>query len=116
MLGSLECTRTSCSCTDCEVTVGAGVNTASFDGIVTRMQAMSPDIEADNVRVTYRGSGFGAAGDTGGTETMEISPLVTVSLTGLQFVPITTLLLAEITLPAFSTTLPAEDASGAVSN
>lgn len=116
MLGSLECTRTSCSCTGCDVSVGAGVDTTSFDGIVARMQAMYPDIEADNVRVTYRGSGFGSAGDTGATETMEISPLVSVSLTGLQFVPITTLLFAEISLPAFSTTLPAEDASGAVSN
>lgn len=116
MLGNLECTRATCTCTACEIDVGPGVNTASFDGIVARMQAMYPDIEADDVRVAYRGSGFGSAGDTGGTETMEISPLVTVSLTGLQFVPITTLLFADITLPAFSTTLPAEDASGAVSN
>ena len=116
MLGSLECTRTSCSCTGCEIAVGTGVNTASFDGIVARMQAMYPGIAADNVRVTYRGSGFGFAGDTGGPETMEISPLVSVSLTDLRFVPVTSLLLADITLPAFSTTLPAEDATGAVSN
>lgn len=116
MLGSLECTRSSCTCSGCDVTVGSGVNTASFDAIVARMQAMYPDIEANDVRVTYRGSGFGFAGDSGGTEKMEISPLVSVSLTGLQFEPVTTLLLANINMPAFSTTLPAEDSSGSVSN
>ena len=118
-IGKLECTRETCSCTSCSVTVGAGVDTTRFDAIVERMQAMDPAIEADNVSVTYRGSGFGFAGDAGGGgagETMEISPLVTVSLTGMQFQPITSFLLAGINLPSFSTTLTAEDASGAYSN
>jgi Flp pilus assembly protein TadG len=119
-IGGVECSRTSCSCTGCSVSVGSGVDTTRFDAIVTRMQAMDPRIQSGNVRVTYRGSGFGFAGDvpTGGgaTETMEISPLVTVSLTGVTFTPITSFLLAELTLPAMATTLPSEDASGSYSN
>jgi hypothetical protein len=125
MIGKLECTRSTCTCTDCAVTVGSAVDTARFDAIVARMQAMDPTIEADNVRVIYRGSGFGFAGDAGGggggggggaTETMEISPLVTVSLVNVPFQPITSFMLASVTLPAFSTTLTAEDASGEYSN
>ena len=119
-IGKVECSRSTCTCTGCTVTVGSAVDTARFDAIVTRMQGMDPTIQAANVRVTYRGSGFGFAGDGGGggggSETMEISPLVTVSLTGVQFRPITTFLLATIDLPAFSTTLPSEDASGTYSN
>ena len=117
-IGKLECSRTSCTCTDCDVTVGSTVNTARFDAIVTRMQAMYPNIAASEVRVIYRGSGFGFAGDApgGGAETMEISPLVTVSLTGMTFSPVTTFMQANIPMPSFSTTLPSEDASGSFSN
>ena len=50
------------------------------------------------------------------TEQMEISPQVTVTLTGLQFRPISALLLAALNMPSFSTTLTAEDASGQFSN
>ena len=56
---------------------------------------------------------MGFAGDTNG---MELSPLVTVELTGLQFKPITSLTLATIQMPSFETTLTAEDSVGSVSN
>jgi hypothetical protein len=115
MLGNLECSRTTCTCTGCEVTVGSAVDASMFDAIVTRMQTLDPAIDADNVRISYRGSGFGFAGDSGGggaSETMEISPLITVSLTGMEFQPISGFLFGTIDLPSFSTTLPAEDASG----
>jgi hypothetical protein len=88
-------------------------NTASFDRIVTRMQYMKPDITASNVRVEYRGSGLGFAGDPNG---MEVAPLVTVRLSGLQFKPITALLFATIAMPDFRTSLTAEDSSGSQSN
>jgi len=39
-----------------------------------------------------------------------------VTLTGVEFHPITAMLLATVTMPSFSTTLTAEDASGAYSN
>jgi hypothetical protein len=77
------------------------------------MRAMKPDIQAANVQLEYRGSGLGFAGDPNG---MEIAPLVTVKLTGLQFRPITSLLQLTFTMPDFRTTLTAEDASGSQSN
>lgn len=118
MIGSVECTRSTCSCTDCAVTVGSGVDTAAFDAIVARMQAFDGNIDASNVKVTYHGSGFGFAGDSpiAKTETMEISPLVTVSLVDVPFVPITSMFLLNLKMPTASTTLPAEDASGSYSN
>jgi len=123
-LGNLVCSSTACACADCPISIGAGVNSAAFTALVTRMAQIKPGITAANVEVTYRGSGFGYAGaaasGTGGgsapPETMEISPLVTVSLKDVEFTPITSLLLASIDLPAFSTTLTAEDSAGTYSN
>ena len=77
------------------------------------MQTMKPDITAANVRVDYSGSGLGFAGDPNG---MEIAPLVTVRLTGMQFVPLTGFMFATINMPDFRTTMPAEDSSGTQSN
>jgi len=123
-LGNLVCSSTACTCADCPTSIGAGVNSAAFTALVTRMAQIKPGITAANVEITYRGSGFGYAGaaatGTGGgsapPETMEISPLVTVSLKDVEFTPITSLLLANIDLPAFSTTLTAEDSAGTYSN
>jgi hypothetical protein len=123
-LGNLVCSSTACTCADCPTSIGAGVNSAAFTALVTRMAQIKPGITAANVEITYRGSGFGyagaaATGPGGGSappETMEISPLVTVSLKDVEFTPITSLLLANIDLPAFSTTLTAEDSAGTYSN
>ena len=124
-LGTLNCSSTTCAC-DVSPCPGTTVDSDAFSVIATRMQAIHPGITAANVRVRYSGSGFGYAGDPvgggggggggGASETMEVSPLVTVSVTGLQFKPITLLLFATITLPDYHTTLTAEDASGAYSN
>ena len=122
-LGTLRCSSTTCDCPVSPCPGGGTVNSAAFSIIATRMQAIHSGITADKVRIRYSGSGFGYAGDpvgggggAGATETMEVSPLVTVSVTGLQFRPITLLLLRTITLPDYHTTLTAEDASGAYSN
>ena len=123
-LGELVCTSSTCTCTGaCSAISGTAVDADAFNAIVQRMQVIMPRITAANVRVIYRGSGFGFAagaptGGGGATETMEISPLVTVRLSGVAFNPLTLPdpVFSPITLPAFSTTLPAEDASGAVSN
>jgi len=114
-LGTLVCSRTGCDDPPCTAPCpSAGtINTDGFDAILDRMQDMKPDITAANVRVEYRGSGLGFAGDPNG---MEVSPLVTVRLTGLTFTPITSLLLANMTLPDLSSTLTAEDSSGTESN
>lgn len=126
-LGSLLCTNGGCEC-EAEPCPDLGTfDTDTFNNtLVQRMKFISPAITAENVEVRYSGSGFGVAtGETGGgggggggaTEQMEISPLVTVSLTDMKFNPVTCLVfLCEISLPTISTTLTAEDASGAYSN
>lgn len=112
-LSALRCTRTACTCTGSCPTGYATANSTSFDRIVTRMSYMEPDITASNVAITYRGSGLGFAGDPNG---MEIAPLVTVELNGLQFRPLVLFNSVAFTLPPFRTTLTAEDSTGSVSN
>ena len=77
------------------------------------MTFMKPDVKAANVRIIYRGSGLGFAGDPNGSQ---IQPLVTVELTGLTFTPLTMLSLKSVSLPKFSTTLTGEDLSGTTFN
>jgi Flp pilus assembly protein TadG len=122
-LGSVKCTSTGCTCetAPCPSNLGTFNSTVFTNVLITRMKWMYPSVTAANVIVRYRGSGFGLAEASGGggggaTEQMEISPLVTVTLTGVQFRPLTTLGLKSVTMPDFSTTLTAEDASGQYSN
>ena len=121
-LGSVKCTNTSCTCeaAPCPSNLGTFNSTLFTTVLVPRMKRMYPAVNAENVVVRYKGSGFGIAeasgGGGGGTEQMEISPLVTVTLTGLQFHPLTTFTLKAINMPDFSTTLTAEDTSGQISN
>jgi len=126
-LGSLKCTDTGCTCetSPCPSDLGTFDSDTFNNVLVARMQQMYPAIRPENVIVRYSGSGFGFAGTVSGggggggggaTPQMEISPLVTVTLTGVQFRPITTMLIATMTMPSFSTTLTAEDASGAYYN
>ena len=112
-LGLVTCTNTSCTCTTSPCPALGTMLPANFTRIYTRMRNMKRDIVPANVRITYRGSGLGYAGDPNG---MEIAPLVTVQLTGVQFRPVTTFLFTTLTLPAFRTTLTAEDSAGIVSN
>lgn len=119
-LGRIVCTRNGgCSCAGpagaapCPATPGT-IDTATFDNVLlTRMRAMKPDIRAENVELQFSGSGLGYAGDPNG---MDIAPLVTVRLTGMQFTPIALFRQFTLTMPDFRTTLTAEDASGAQSN
>ena len=123
-LGTMVCTSAGCSCNPSDGAVAPCPDPGTFDSdtfnnvLVARMQQIDPEIGAENVVVRYSGSGMGFAGNVGssGTGEMEISPLVTVSLTGLHFNPITSLLFANISMPDFSTTLTSEDASGIYSN
>jgi hypothetical protein len=121
-LGTLLCKSTGCSCAAAPCPAVGTFNTTTFnDTLVARMKQIYPAVEAENVEVRYSGSGFGfAAEDTGGgggvTESMEISPLVTVTLNGVSFNPIMLGGLGKFPLPDISTTLTAEDASGAYSN
>ena len=114
-LGELKCTSASCTCQSgsCPGIVAPGDYSTRFDRIVTRMNYMKPDIAASNVSVTYRGSGLGFAGDPNG---MDIAPLVTVELSGMQFRPLVLFNAVAINLPPFRTTLTAEDSDGSQSN
>lgn len=112
-ISTITCTETACTCTGSCPTGFATADTTSFDRIVQRMSNMKPDIDASNVTIQYRGSGLGYAGDPNG---MDPAPLVTVELNGVQFRPLILFNAVALTLPAFTTTLTAEDSSGSQSN
>lgn len=123
-LGTVLCTSTGCTCETSPCPFSSGTVAAGFSTVlVTRMAQIYPRITAANVQVRYSGSGFGYAGSppSGGggppvAEQMEVSPLITVSLTGLNFDFVSALGLADIMMPPASATLTAEDASGTFSN
>ena len=112
-LGLVTCVSTGCTCTTSPCPTVGTMTAAKFILIADRMRTIKPDIADSNVRVTYRGSGLGYAGDPNG---MEVSPLVTVQLTGMTFKPAVGLMLRNVSLPDFRTTLTAEDSAGTVSN
>lgn len=112
-LGEVVCTNTGCTCQTTPCPTFGTFDSVAFDKIRERMTFMKPDIKAANVRVIYRGSGLGYAGDPNG---IQIQPLVTVELTDLQFRPLTILALTTIALPDFRTTLTGEDLSGTTFN
>jgi len=113
---SASCTDTACTCV---ATAGGFCGTTSFNStaftrLVTRMHSMYPAISAANVRVDYKNVGLGFAGDPDGPD---VSPLVTVRLTGLNFHPVTCFVFAcSMAMPSFSSALTLEDASGSVGN
>lgn len=113
-LGTISCDKTSCTCSgSCPGGIPGTYDGDAFEAIVARIAAFKPDVTEDNVIVEYRGSGLGFAGDPTG---MDISPIVSVRLTQLQFQPITTLVLASVTLPDFASSLTMEDGIGTQSN
>ena len=99
------------SCTEGACTT-MGYDGAAFANLLARMQQIMPIIDGSNLSVEYSGSGLGYAGNPNG---MDISPLVTVRLTGLTFAPLI-LFGGQINLPDFAYTLPMEDGQGTGSN
>lgn len=106
-----------CTCTaPCKNTGTSTGDAAAFSAIVARMKMYLPSVTAANVTVEYSSSGLGYAGSP---VLPDLSPLVTVKIgtpTALQFRPLTILAIRPVNMPAFTTTLSAEDLSGAVSN
>jgi Flp pilus assembly protein TadG len=89
-------------------------DSAAFTSLVTRMAQIYPEIEAQNVVVTYAWSGLGFAGDPNGPD---VAPLTTVSLRNLQFAPFTSFAFnGTVNMPELAYTLPMEDGSGTSSN
>ncbi|MFC7536362.1 TadE/TadG family type IV pilus assembly protein [Sphingomonas sp. GCM10030256] len=113
-IGTITCTSASCTCpSGCPSGIPGTYNNDAFQKIVDRIAAFKPNVQASNVTVEYRGSGLGFAGDPTG---MDISPIITVKLSGLQFRPVSTLALARFSLPSFASSLTMEDGVGTVSN
>lgn len=121
-IGTITCTKPSatlsCSCTGVSVIdpvfCPGTINANGWMAIVARMQNIYPDITDANVEVDYKASGLGYAGDPGG---IDISPLITVKLSGLSFRPLSLLMIKTVkALPAAATTISAEDQLGAQSN
>lgn len=114
--GKITCTSTGCSCTTNPCPTLGTANTTAFNTVVTRMKYFLPSLKAANVTVEYSSSGLGYAGSP---VLPDLSPMVTVKIgtpTALQFRPLTILAITSVNMPAFTTTLSAEDLSGAVSN
>ncbi|MGD8325461.1 MAG: pilus assembly protein [Sphingomonadales bacterium] len=112
-LGEVTCTSTTCTCTEtaggnCAALPNESTDDTAFEDIVFRMQMMMPQIQPENVTITYRHVGLGFAGNPFGPD---YSPTVTVRLTGMtfDFVTPTLLGLGSVNLPAYATTLTGED-------
>lgn len=124
--GTLTCNSGGCSCTSGSCGTLGTFNQTAFDNIVARMQQIDPTISSDDVSVEYKSSGLGFAGapnimeNIGGTPTqvsgMDMSPLVTVSLSNMTFRPIFLFNQVALPMPDFATTLSEEDGYGTVSN
>ncbi len=109
-LGTLECSSTGCVCALAPCPSGTGSNAPAFNALVTRMQAIQPDITPASVRVVYQGSGLGFAGDP---NKPEIAPLITVRIVNATYTPISLSPFgATVGLPDFSYTLTLEDGEG----
>ena len=125
--GTMTCTSTassgntpgtvSCSCTSGTCpwgTAAASGSSSPFRLIYNRMKMFLPQLKDNNVRVLYKPSGLGFAGDPNGPDA---SPIVTVQLTGLSFTPaLFQFFRGSITLPDFSAALIMEDGQGTASN
>lgn len=118
----IYCTGTS-SATSCTWKVGTAptgftmtpaTGTTPFQDLVNRMKQVDPDIDYANVRVDYDWSGLGFSGDPNGPD---VAPMTKVTVTGLQFRPLTLFLFrTNITFPDISYSLTMEDGSGSVSS
>jgi Flp pilus assembly protein TadG len=104
----VKCTGSSATPTSTGSVSGLACNTTLMTRILTEMQKAYPPLAISNVNVSYGPSGLGFQG------LGKPVPTVTVSVTGVpaSFIVISAFGLNSITLPPFTTTLPAEDLSG----
>lgn len=113
-LGEIICTSTACTCTGNCPDNADDLDADAFGNIVSRMQTFQPRIVAGDVRIEYRGSGIGFAGDP---HKPEIAPFVTVRVANAQYDSITLSLVGgSIGLPDFSYTLTLEDGEGSAAS
>ena len=98
----------SCTCVPATCPGGNTFSKTAFDNIVARMRAYYPNLTAQNVLINYTYSGLGYSGDPNG---IQVSPLVTIKLTGMTFTPMLFRFFgsSSLTLPAYSASLTLED-------
>jgi Flp pilus assembly pilin Flp len=117
-LGSIVCSRAGCECDDEQGTCPSGTlsppDSVVIDRVITQMQRYQPRIAPGSVRVEYRGSGIGYAGDP---SKPEIAPIVTVRVVDATYQPIVLSPFGggTVPLPDFSYSLTMEDGQGTVS-
>ena len=115
--GKVSCTNSGCSCATSPCPALGTADSTAFNNLVAHMRNFLPELTAANVAVEYSTSGLGFAGNPNGPD---LVPLVTVKIgspaTPVQFNPITSFLLVTMDMPTVTTTLTAEDLSGAQSN
>jgi Flp pilus assembly protein TadG len=103
-----------CSRSGTTATCSSGTaSTTAFNRVLTRMEAIYPEVVPSNVEVIYSDSGVGYAGNPTGPD---VAPLVTVRLSGMTFQPISLFSLASVTLPDVHSSLTFEDGTGSQSN
>lgn len=114
-LGTITCTSASCSLDgNFPGNWTSDVDDTAFGNLVARMQQYQPRIAAADVRVEYRGSGIGFAGDP---NKPEVAPIVTVRIANAQYDSIgLSLVGGTISLPDFSYSLTMEDGEGAAAS
>ena len=102
-------------CTSGSCTNGWGYSSAAFTKVVDRARFFMPELTAANVQIRYENVLLGYAGDPNGPD---VAPLITVSLTNLQFRPLVFRLFggATLQLATVSASVTGEDLSGTVSN
>jgi hypothetical protein len=112
----ISCTSDGCECAaggTCDFDADT-IDAGAFDNLVLRMSQIKPDISADNVVVNYSWSGLGFAGDPNGPD---VAPIVTISLTGMQFDSFLARLFGTVVpLPNYSYSLTMEDGYGSYAN
>lgn len=88
-------------------------NADAFNGVLARVKAIAPWVQATNVKVEYRGSGLGFAGDPD----VQIAPIVTVKLQNLTYRPLSAFVLpVSVAFPMIVRSVTMEDARGTRSN
>ncbi len=113
-LGTVQCSGAGCQCVAGPCPSGTLSNAVAFNALVARMRVFQPAITGGTVRVEYRGSGVGYAGDP---NKPEIAPLVTVRIVNATYTPISLSPFGVgVPLPDFSYSLTLEDGEGATSS
>lgn len=105
----------SCRCDgDCPFSTSIDdVAQESFDRLVIRMNRIQPRLDETNVSVEYGWSGLGYSGDPTGPD---VSPLVTVRVSRLDFRPLFLAGFMAIGIPGAQYSLTMEDGDGVFAN